>query len=49
MNNEDIQFMKDYINIRVNLAQIGMLSYSETIICKIFIKILDELGEFNNE
>lgn len=49
MNDEEIQFMKEYINMRVHLAQIGLLSHSETIICKIFIKILDELGEFNNE
>lgn len=42
MTKEDIQFMKDYVDYRVPMAQAGILSFSEVKVCKIFIKILEK-------
>ena len=49
MNEEDIEFIKNYIDFRLNLIAMGLLSDNERRICQIFVKILEKEGVISNE
>ena len=49
LTKEDVEFMKNYIEIRTYLANTGILGKQEIKICKLFVKILQsiEKGDSN--
>ena len=49
MTQEDIEFIKNYIDFRLNLIAMGLLSDTERRICQIFVKILEKEGVISNE
>lgn len=49
MTQEDIEFIKNYIDFRLSLVAMGLLSDTERRICQIFVKILEKEGVISNE
>jgi len=49
LTKEDIEFMKNYIEIRTDLADVGILGEQEIKICKLFVKILQSIERSDND
>lgn len=50
LNEEEIEFMKNYVERGKLLVEIGLLGEQEVKICKLFVKILQNIeGSDNNE
>lgn len=49
LTKEYIEFMKNYIEIRTDLADIGILGEQEIKICKLFVKILQSIERSDND
>lgn len=49
LTKEDIEFMKNYIEIRTYLADVGILGEQKIKICKLFVKILQSIERSDND